>query len=206
MRSKVEKEFQADFKSFAQMLPCATKYDMEKQFQEKYTISKFKEFQEEFIGKVYCEVISSEEGCSVTKYEIADLVADDEERTREIRQSNELATSRSRLSCASNLHSQQSVQVGSESTEARNNATEIIFDPNLSRTKGAPKKIRRKGPLETRSKQTKGAEYHHWAHSSGLNFMPNVQMQCALLPFPAQDPLLGLGDECTSDPVDRRNV
>ncbi|XP_022842040.1 protein FAR1-RELATED SEQUENCE 9-like [Olea europaea var. sylvestris] len=63
LRSKVEKEFQADFRSFLQMIPCATKYEMEKQFQEIYTISKFKEFQKEFTEKVYCEVLSVKELC-----------------------------------------------------------------------------------------------------------------------------------------------
>ncbi|XP_022868527.1 protein FAR1-RELATED SEQUENCE 5-like [Olea europaea var. sylvestris] len=51
LRSKIEKEFQADFKSFSHMVPCATKYEMEKQFQSVYTIAKFKEFQEQFTGK-----------------------------------------------------------------------------------------------------------------------------------------------------------
>ncbi|XP_022846289.1 protein FAR1-RELATED SEQUENCE 1-like [Olea europaea var. sylvestris] len=44
LRNKVEKEFQADFKFYSQMVPCAMKYVMEKQFQILYTISKFKEF------------------------------------------------------------------------------------------------------------------------------------------------------------------
>ncbi|XP_022897263.1 protein FAR1-RELATED SEQUENCE 5-like [Olea europaea var. sylvestris] len=70
LRSKVEKEFQADFKSFSQMVPCATRYEMEKQFQAVYTISKFKEVQEEFIGKVHCDLISVSEGLSGTTYEI----------------------------------------------------------------------------------------------------------------------------------------
>ncbi|KAL2486712.1 Uncharacterized protein Adt_31468 [Abeliophyllum distichum] len=70
MRSKVEKEFHADFKSYSQMVPCATKYEMEKQFQEIYTIAKFREFQQEFTRKVYCEVISTQEGCFGTDYEV----------------------------------------------------------------------------------------------------------------------------------------
>ena len=74
LRSKVEKEFQADFKSFSQMVPCATKYPVEKQFQEAYTISKFREFQEEFIGKVYCEVISFDVGCPVPRYNVREDV------------------------------------------------------------------------------------------------------------------------------------
>ena len=68
LRSKVEKEFQADAKSFSQMVPCASRYPMEKQFQEVYTISKFKEFQNEFTGKMYCEVVFIEEGSLGTRY------------------------------------------------------------------------------------------------------------------------------------------
>lgn len=39
------------------MVPCATAFNMEKQFQSVYTISKFKEVQNEFTGKVYCDLI-----------------------------------------------------------------------------------------------------------------------------------------------------
>ncbi|XP_022883710.1 protein FAR-RED IMPAIRED RESPONSE 1-like [Olea europaea var. sylvestris] len=51
LRNKVEKEFQADFKSFSQKDPCATRYEMERQFQSVYTIVMFKEFQDQFTGK-----------------------------------------------------------------------------------------------------------------------------------------------------------
>ncbi|XP_022854550.1 protein FAR-RED IMPAIRED RESPONSE 1-like, partial [Olea europaea var. sylvestris] len=57
-RNKVEKEFQADFRSYSQLVPCATTYEMEKQFQAIYTIEKFKEVQQEFTEKVYCDVVS----------------------------------------------------------------------------------------------------------------------------------------------------
>ncbi|XP_052173721.1 protein FAR1-RELATED SEQUENCE 5-like isoform X2 [Diospyros lotus] len=78
LRCKVEKEFQADVKSFSQMVPCASRYVMEKQFQEVYTISKFKEFQEEFTGKMYCEVVSTEEGPLGTRYNIREDIIFDE--------------------------------------------------------------------------------------------------------------------------------
>ncbi|XP_022883803.1 protein FAR-RED IMPAIRED RESPONSE 1-like [Olea europaea var. sylvestris] len=58
LRNKVEKEFQADFRSYSQMVPCTTTYEMEKQFQAVYTIEKFKEIQQEFIEKVYYDVVS----------------------------------------------------------------------------------------------------------------------------------------------------
>ncbi|XP_022871369.1 protein FAR1-RELATED SEQUENCE 5-like [Olea europaea var. sylvestris] len=70
LRSKVEKEFQANFKSYAQMVPCVTNHDMETQFQKVYTISKFREVQDEFIRKVYYDIISVSEGCSGTIYKV----------------------------------------------------------------------------------------------------------------------------------------
>ncbi|XP_022856160.1 protein FAR1-RELATED SEQUENCE 5-like [Olea europaea var. sylvestris] len=70
LKSKVEKEFQADFKSFSQMVPCATRYDMERQFQSVYTIAKFKEFQEQFTGKMYCEVLGLNETYLHTTYDV----------------------------------------------------------------------------------------------------------------------------------------
>ncbi|XP_022888418.1 protein FAR-RED IMPAIRED RESPONSE 1-like isoform X1 [Olea europaea var. sylvestris] len=82
LRNKVEKEFQADFKSFLQMVPCATKYEMEKQFQSVYTISKFREVQDEFTGKIYCDLISVSEGCFGTTYEVREDVMHDERRKK----------------------------------------------------------------------------------------------------------------------------
>ncbi|XP_022891821.1 protein FAR-RED IMPAIRED RESPONSE 1-like [Olea europaea var. sylvestris] len=70
LRNKVEKEFQADFKSYSQMVPCATSFEMEKQFQLVYTISKFKEVQDEFVGKIYCDVASEVERLDWVKYEV----------------------------------------------------------------------------------------------------------------------------------------
>lgn len=74
LRNKVEKKFQADFRSFSQMIPCATTYEMEKQYQELYTLSKLREVQVEFTGKVYCGLISTSEGHQGTTYEVCDDV------------------------------------------------------------------------------------------------------------------------------------
>ncbi|XP_014756066.2 protein FAR1-RELATED SEQUENCE 6 [Brachypodium distachyon] len=54
LRDKVEKENKADSKSFQEVIPCITHYDFERQFQETYTNAKFKEFQEQLRGKIYC--------------------------------------------------------------------------------------------------------------------------------------------------------
>ena len=70
LRCKVKKEFQADFKSYSQMVACATRYYIEKQFQEVYIISKFKEFQVELTRKVYCDIISTEVGYPGSRYEV----------------------------------------------------------------------------------------------------------------------------------------
>ncbi|XP_052195759.1 protein FAR1-RELATED SEQUENCE 5-like [Diospyros lotus] len=78
LRCKIENEFQADVKSFSQVVPCVSKYAMEKQFQKVYTISKFKEFQEEFTGKMYCEVVSTEEGPLGIRYEVREDIIFDE--------------------------------------------------------------------------------------------------------------------------------
>nr|XP_011462341.1 PREDICTED: protein FAR1-RELATED SEQUENCE 5-like [Fragaria vesca subsp. vesca]XP_011462342.1 PREDICTED: protein FAR1-RELATED SEQUENCE 5-like [Fragaria vesca subsp. vesca] len=51
LRSKVEKENYEDFKCFSYSLPGATHYNMEKQAQDIYTTSKFKEFRDELTDK-----------------------------------------------------------------------------------------------------------------------------------------------------------
>ncbi|KAK2652509.1 hypothetical protein Ddye_012365 [Dipteronia dyeriana] len=56
LRDKVEKEKHADFSSLNTQIPCITHYAIEKQFQAIYTNAKFREFQQEVTGKLYCEV------------------------------------------------------------------------------------------------------------------------------------------------------
>ncbi|XP_022856494.1 protein FAR1-RELATED SEQUENCE 5-like [Olea europaea var. sylvestris] len=82
LRNKVEKEFQADFKSYSQMVPCAMHYEMEKQYQTVYTISKFREVQEEFVGKVYCDLICASEGFLGMTYEVHEDVVYEERSTK----------------------------------------------------------------------------------------------------------------------------
>ncbi|XP_022841930.1 protein FAR1-RELATED SEQUENCE 5-like [Olea europaea var. sylvestris] len=74
LRNKVEKEFQVDFKSFSQMVPCATQLEMEQQYQSVYTISKFREVQAEFTGKVYCDIQSTSKDSSKVTYEVRDTI------------------------------------------------------------------------------------------------------------------------------------
>ncbi|XP_022897778.1 protein FAR-RED IMPAIRED RESPONSE 1-like [Olea europaea var. sylvestris] len=75
--NKVEKEFIVDFKSFSQVLPCATTYEIEKQYQSCYTISKFRKVQTEFMGKMYCDLISAVKGHMGTNHAIAVLIQND---------------------------------------------------------------------------------------------------------------------------------
>ncbi|XP_022859242.1 protein FAR-RED IMPAIRED RESPONSE 1-like [Olea europaea var. sylvestris] len=60
LRNKVEKEYQADFKSYSQMLV--------------YSMSRFREVQDEFTRKVYCDLLAASEGSSGTTYEILEDV------------------------------------------------------------------------------------------------------------------------------------
>lgn len=66
LKDKVEKENQADFNSFNWQIPCMTPYAIDKQFQDVYTIAKFKEFQHELLAKIDCEVsLYKENGVSL---------------------------------------------------------------------------------------------------------------------------------------------
>lgn len=57
LKSKIEKESLADERSFSQHVPCVTIFEMEKQIQEVYMLSKFKEFQKELVGLMYCHTL-----------------------------------------------------------------------------------------------------------------------------------------------------
>ncbi|XP_052193928.1 protein FAR1-RELATED SEQUENCE 5-like [Diospyros lotus] len=283
MRCKVEKEFQADVRSFSQMVPCASRYAIEKQFQEVYTIAKFKEFQEKLTGKMYCSIVSIEEGPLDTRYEVrediiiderikekknsiifekercdivcschmfkfkgiicrhagtvliqngvkliperyilrrwrrdasrsymrvkinyndwistpsqlrydqlctafakvADLVANDEEQTRATMewiqsQLNALNRSNANTSYGSNIYVQHSVQEQVRSCgEATTASSKQIMDPICSQRKGAPRKLRKKGPLETRSKKAKvGSSKSNQGNASSQNIIKDAQ-------------------------------
>ncbi|KAL2486275.1 Protein FAR1-RELATED SEQUENCE [Abeliophyllum distichum] len=161
LKSKVEKELQADFKSFSQMIPCATKFGMEKQIQEAYTISKFKEFQEELSGMVYCRIIGVDEGPLENSYQVADVVVDDEVLTREIMdclemKMTDLNISKNKSSCDSNRISRHSrVHDSIEQGLVDKNSSVHMLDRKNSKTKEAPKKLRKKDPLEIGSSKTK---------------------------------------------------
>ncbi|CAH9100909.1 unnamed protein product [Cuscuta epithymum] len=62
LKFKAEKEFQADAESFSKLVPCVSKFPMEKQMQGIYTMAKFKEFRDEVVGKLYCDIIQWDGG------------------------------------------------------------------------------------------------------------------------------------------------
>ncbi|GER49990.1 FAR1-related protein, partial [Striga asiatica] len=57
---------------------------MEKHFQSLYTIPKFREVQTEFMGKVYCDLISAVDGHMGTRYEVCEDVMCGDRRKKKI--------------------------------------------------------------------------------------------------------------------------
>ncbi|KAH9805086.1 protein FAR1-RELATED SEQUENCE [Citrus sinensis] len=80
MESKIEKEWQADARCFSQRMPCRTNFAMEKQVEEVYTISKFQEFQQQLMNKMYCEVFS----CGGSEYEVVENNGKSKEKTFQV--------------------------------------------------------------------------------------------------------------------------
>ncbi|CAL9748872.1 unnamed protein product [Musa acuminata subsp. burmannicoides] len=82
LESKVEREDQADFQSFNSWVPCVTHFDIEKQFQQVYTIDKFKEFQQEMVAKLYCEVTLAGGSDGISEYDVSEdvLIGDDDDQ------------------------------------------------------------------------------------------------------------------------------
>ncbi|KAG6485877.1 hypothetical protein ZIOFF_054444 [Zingiber officinale] len=70
LRVRVEKELHEDLNSFNYCCPCVSHYNIEKQYQQAYTDSKFKETQEEFKGKMFCYVHSVKEEDVFGVYEV----------------------------------------------------------------------------------------------------------------------------------------
>ncbi|XP_028118505.1 protein FAR1-RELATED SEQUENCE 1-like [Camellia sinensis] len=54
LAKKMENESNEEFNSFNSYITWITQFPLEKQFQKAYTIAKFKEFQQEVVGKIYC--------------------------------------------------------------------------------------------------------------------------------------------------------
>lgn len=82
LAKKVENEYNEECSSFNSCLPCITPYEMEKQFQSAYTTAKFKEFQQELIGKIYCNSFSCKESASISEYAVGEDVSTGESHRR----------------------------------------------------------------------------------------------------------------------------
>ena len=80
IESKIEKEWQTDAMCFSQWMPCRTRFAMKKQVEEIYMISKFQEFQQELIDKMYCEVFS----CGGLEYEVVKNDGKSKEKTFQV--------------------------------------------------------------------------------------------------------------------------
>ena len=76
----MEKENQEECKSLSSQVPCVTHYDMEKQVQKIYTISKFKEFQSELTGKMYCDLTSVKVEGLISEYDVSEDIMIEEKR------------------------------------------------------------------------------------------------------------------------------
>ncbi|KAL7199221.1 hypothetical protein ACSBR2_021495 [Camellia fascicularis] len=74
MAKKVENENGEEFNSLNSYIPCITQYPFEKQFQNAYTIAKFKEFQQEVVGKIYCNLSLCSEDLDFFVYEVSEDV------------------------------------------------------------------------------------------------------------------------------------
>ncbi|XP_073121140.1 protein FAR1-RELATED SEQUENCE 5-like [Henckelia pumila] len=196
LRSKVEKEFQADFKSFSQLVPCVTQFDIERHAIAVLIRNKCSVVLEQYIlrrwrkdvSRLYMRVKINYNGWLTTpgqlNYErlceaftnIADMAADNDEETQKLLEwieskASDLAISKLRSGCSRTLVSPQSMQVQSDhvdDTTQVSMTTCKVLDPKYTKTEGAPKKLRKKGPLEKCSKKSKVLV----KSSKGKNFQP----------------------------------
>ncbi|XP_028126585.1 protein FAR-RED IMPAIRED RESPONSE 1-like [Camellia sinensis] len=74
LRSKVEKEMKADFKSRNKLYDCLTMYEFEKQFRAAYTNAKFKEVQVELKRLLYCRANLVKEEGAICTYHVKEAV------------------------------------------------------------------------------------------------------------------------------------
>ncbi|XP_028061202.1 protein FAR1-RELATED SEQUENCE 5-like [Camellia sinensis] len=82
LAKKVENENNKEFNSFNSCIPCMVGYEMEKQFQSAYTTAKFKEFQQELMRKIPCDLSSYKKDAYISKYEVDEDILFGESRRR----------------------------------------------------------------------------------------------------------------------------
>ncbi|XP_022852764.1 protein FAR1-RELATED SEQUENCE 5-like [Olea europaea var. sylvestris] len=147
LRSKVEKEFQADFKSFSQMVPCATRW--RRDVSRAYTR----------VAVNYNELVSTPEQLRYDKMcqsfaSLANMVADDEVESGAIVEWIEDQCKKRLMS--SNVLSPHITLIASECGTSQGSGNSNIRDPVCANRKGAPKKLRNKSALESISNKGKG--------------------------------------------------
>ncbi|KAL2479796.1 Protein FAR1-RELATED SEQUENCE [Abeliophyllum distichum] len=153
LRSKAEKEFQADFR-LEDVKLLLNRYILRRwrrDVQIAYTRVKINYF-----GWVSTPEQVRYDQLFKTFGKVSNLVVENDVRTRDLmdfleNQMNELSISKPSMACGSNLNSQNSGHLTSLAI------TEMgpIFNPTCKKTKDAPKKIQQKGPLEKTTKKTK---------------------------------------------------
>ncbi|XP_020109279.1 protein FAR-RED IMPAIRED RESPONSE 1-like [Ananas comosus] len=70
IKNKAEKEAELDYKSFSSIIPYISRYAFEKQFQDVYTIAKFRDFQAELKELLHCETSLLSSTGSVYSYQV----------------------------------------------------------------------------------------------------------------------------------------
>ncbi|KAI5396435.1 hypothetical protein KIW84_062591 [Lathyrus oleraceus] len=83
LRSRAEKEFEADFNSMDTTILCGSNSSIEKQFQSEFTNAKFKEIQVEFRSKRNCSAsLNSMEDCFATYHVLEEILVGDIRKER----------------------------------------------------------------------------------------------------------------------------
>lgn len=78
LKSKIDKESNADFASFNSVIPTITSLGIEQQFQKVYTNDIFKKFQDEVKGLVYCNCSLIKTEGSISTFEVTENVPEKE--------------------------------------------------------------------------------------------------------------------------------
>ena len=74
LHKKVENENVADFNSFNGTIACVSRFSFKKKFQQLYTITKFKEIQEEIRKVMYCSIFLIKRECAICTYQVIERV------------------------------------------------------------------------------------------------------------------------------------
>ena len=84
LNSKVENENTKYFISLTSRVPRITHYATERQFQDSYTNSKFKEIQDEIRRKMYCHHFLLKQEGAISTYQVVDEIEIDDDDTKEV--------------------------------------------------------------------------------------------------------------------------